>query len=133
MRGLWPVIDEYQREPFVWGESDCCTFVGDCLDHLERFNPMFLLYYNGKREAVRVIRSFGSLSDAITFFFGEPIDPLYAREGDIVVCESDGEQISGIVMRTDSGMRCVLRTKTGLVDWRIDRAIKAWRSDGTGH
>lgn len=121
------VIYEHQSRPFDYGENDCCSFVGQCLEAAGLDNPMRLFSYAGQTEAEEIISQYGSLSDAITAALGDPMaDPLYARENDVVIVRQGTEEIAGIVHRTDVGLRCVMRTRNGVVDWPLCRASMAW-------
>lgn len=121
------VFASYDR-PFEYGVSDCCQFVGGCLEGMGKRNPMRLLDYDNETDADRIIARFGGLAAAITAHVGDPLaDPLLATEGDVVICECRGTPLAGIVLRTDLGLRCVLRTPKGVVDWPLERATMAWR------
>ena len=122
------VIHKYARIPFRYG-ADCCTFVGECLEAAGLRNPMRDISYEGEGEATEIVSSYGTLSDAITAHMGKPLDDVAdARENDVVVCLTAGDEIVGIVHVTDVGVRCVLRTKHGVVDWPLQRAQRAWRA-----
>ena len=122
------VIHKYARLPFRYG-LDCCTFVGECLEAEGLRNPMRDILYEGEGEATEIISSYGTLSDAITAHLGPPLDHvLEARENDVAVCVLGGDEIAAIVHATDAGVRCVLRTERGVVDWPLRRAARVWRS-----
>ena len=122
------VIYEHYGKPFRYGDGDCCAFVGKCLESAGKPNPMRFFAYANEAEAREIIAQYGTLSDAITAVMGDPIpDVRDVQENDVVVVSQLGEQIAGIAHRTDMGLRCVMRTKRGVVDWPIDRALQAWR------
>lgn len=123
------VIYEYQDRPFRYGD-DCCVFVGKCLEAAGLDNPMRYFAYADEGEAHEVIAQYGTLSDAITAALGEPIDRADVQENDVVVVEQHGQQIAGIVHRTDVGLRCVMRTERGIIDWPVERAVTVWRAHG---
>jgi hypothetical protein len=121
------VIYGYQRRPFRYGGDDCCSFVGQCLEAAGRGNPMRLFAYDNEEEAEEIIAQYGSLTAAITATLGDPMgNPLKAVENDVVVCTQGKQEIAGIVHNTGLGLRCVLRTKSGVVDWPLCRASAAW-------
>ena len=120
------LIYKYQQKPFRYG-ADCCTFVGECLEAAGRDNPMRQFTYAGQKEAETIIAKYGSLTDAITAVLGEPMpNPLDAVENDVVIVRQKDEEIAGIVHHTGLGLRCVVRTKNGVVDWPLCRANSAW-------
>ena len=119
------VIMRYSRKPFSYG-ADCCQFVGECLESIGKYNPMRELEYGSEREAYEIIESHGTLADAITHYFGDPIPVDDARPGDVVVAESGGRQLAGIAVLTHEP-RMVVRTEKGVTDWSLGRALFAWR------
>lgn len=122
------VIIRYALEDFEYGRSDCCQFVGKCLESVGRNNPMRQFVYTDEYGANNAIAHYGSLSDAITHFFGDPIDVDDADNFDVAVTVCRGQQIAGLVYTTMAGKRIVLRTPKSVVDWPIDRAIAVWRT-----
>lgn len=123
------VVMEYTHLPFEYGTSDCCSFVGRCLENAGKDNPMLALNYHGEVGALGVIAEFGGLGEAVSHFLGEPRDDTAdAEEGDVVLCSFHGEEIVGIVMRCgmEQELRCVLRTERSLVDWPLNRAEQVW-------
>lgn len=124
------VIYKYRNRPFTYGDADCCAFVGECLTASGGDNPMRLFAYRDEDEAREVIAQYGSLEAAITATLGDPFPIIDAKENDVVLVEQYGEQIAGIVHRTDLGLRCVMRTRKGVVDWPLVRGIRAWRPHG---
>lgn len=122
------VIYAHYGKRFRYGVSDCCAFVGQCLEAAGLDNPMRLFAYDNEAEAREIIAQYGTLSDAITAVMGDPIPDIRdVQENDVVVVSQLDEQIAGIAHRTDMGLRCVMRTKRGVIDWPIDRALQAWR------
>ena len=121
------VIYKYQQQPFRYGDADCCAFVGECLEAAGRDNPMRRFSYSGETQAKEIIENYGSLEMAIRAVLGEPINVKDAAENDVVIVEQHGEQIAGIVHRTALGLRCVMRTQNGVIDWPLHRAVRIWR------
>jgi hypothetical protein len=102
--------------------------VGECLAAAGKDNPLRFFSYNNEAEAEEVIAQYGSLANAITATLGDPIPVTEAQLNDVVVVEQFGRQITGIVHETDLGLRAVMRTTKGVVDWPLRRAIAAWRA-----
>jgi hypothetical protein len=77
--------------------------------------------YRGRRQALKLIESFGSLEDAITATLGAPYEGV--KEGDVCTLNAnDGSEAAGIIYRG----RVVARVAGGLMDYPIDRANKFW-------
>ncbi len=115
------VISRWQSRPFEYGSADCCQFAGECIESITGNNPMERFSYQGRRGALALIRSHGSLPDLIASVLGpEKVEP--ARDGDIVTVTSGGRDIVGFVW----GGSIILRTEPGLVDWPLSKAVHAW-------
>ena len=95
----WPsrlnkYIIDAQKLPFVWGESDCCTFAAgaviaileDGTDYMEEFRGK----YTTEKEAFKALKEFGggTLAEVLTNKFGEPITAAHAQRGDVVIYDN---------------------------------------------
>ena len=118
------IIRKYSKRPFRYG-ADCCQFVGECLEARHGYNPMQAFSYKNKREANKIISSYGTLADAVTAVLGAPVDE--GKEGDVVLfTQANGTQVTGILYRG----RIIARTPSGLMDFPPDWAQHFWRVDG---
>ena len=116
------VIRKYDRTPFSYG-LDCCQFVGDCLESITGNNPMNGFAYKNKREAYRIIKSYGSLEKAITATLGEPYDGI--KDGDVcTISANDGTEAAGIVFNN----RIIARVEDGVMDYPLERALRVWET-----
>jgi hypothetical protein len=116
------VIHRYQSEPFKYGK-DCCQFVGDCVEAVTGKNPTKGFEYRNKREALRLIASYGSLLDLFVAHLGKPYDGH--KDGDICIrLQPDGEYIAGVVYRN----RMLVRTENGVTDWPLEYALAVWET-----
>jgi len=116
------VIHRYHAEPFRYGR-DCCTFVGECVEAVTGRNPTADFHYSNRREAARLIASYGSLYALFLHHLGEPYDGH--KDGDIAMrLQTNGEYIAGVVYRD----RMIVRTETGVTDWPLDYAIAIWET-----
>lgn len=114
------VIEKYAGLPFS-AATDCCQFVGECLEANGHENLARRFEYDTHDEADAIIERHGLLSDLLTSLFGAPQadDP---QDGDVVVIYA-GRQVAGMVWRN----RIVCRTRWGLMDYPLGRALFSWR------
>jgi len=122
---IFKVIREWADTPFSYGK-DCCQFAGAVVECVAGYNPMSTFDYTNEDEAKAAIAAHGSLQDAVTATLGEPSQPPY-KTGDVtlhyvVYNNGDNEQAVGVVVDG----RSVVRTKTGITDWPLDRANCVW-------
>ena len=116
------IINKYAGIPFSYG-TDCCQFVGECVEYFTGRNPASEFKYNGERGANELIASYGTLKDLICSVYGEPYDK--AKDGDIALCErTDGYQLAAVVF---NGV-LVVRTPSGVMDWPLERARYVWNT-----
>lgn len=82
---LKTVIEAHQRQPFLWGASDCGVMASDAVRVMTGFNPTEGLRYGSERGALRAFRRAGYASalDLVEKLFPE-VDPAHAQRGDLV-------------------------------------------------
>lgn len=80
MRGA---LERHQREPFMWGASDCARMWGDTVAAITGENPLRGWRYASERGALRELlsRGYESALDYISQNYDE-IPPSLARRGD---------------------------------------------------
>jgi|TARA_R100000149_G_scaffold65658_2_gene40971 hypothetical protein len=111
-------------KPFVWGQTDCCNFCGQCVDSITGVNPMapFAGTYASKEEAYEAIikglrhRSGRvyvgeTLEGIMTIILGEPKPISMAKRGDVALVKRQGLNIS--MMVDTSGRSLVGMTEEG--------------------
>ena len=115
------VIEQWQGRPFEWATTDCCQFVGACIEAVTGRNMAELVDYDSETDARALISEAGGLAAVVSSVLGEPLER--APGNDDVVLVNDGTQdIVGFVWQE----RIVLRTPKGLSDWPLERAEVAW-------
>jgi len=121
---IFKIIREWSDTPFSYGK-DCCQFAGAVVECVAGYNPMSTFNYTNEDEAKAAIAAHGTLQDAVTAILGESSQPPY-KTGDVTLHythnELGNEQVVGVVIDG----RSVVRTKTGITDWPLDRAICVW-------
>jgi len=118
------IIKKYSSIPFEYGLTDCCRFVGECVEAVTGNNIAGRFGYSNEREAYDLIASYGSLENLMTAELGKGIQGAYEpKDGDVALCKStSGIELAAVVYR---GVLLVL-TKTGVMDWPLSRAYKVW-------
>lgn len=124
---LLAVVDDAQGRPFEWGQHDCCLFAARCIDAVtgSDWAVDLELWYWDESTALAYIKAEGSIRASVSRRFGEPVAPLLARRGDLVLVDSPiGEAVTvcvgpSLVGAAPSGLT-VLPLSAGLCAWRID-------------
>lgn len=86
------VIADYRRKAFVWGQSDCCMWVGDCI--LAMTDVDLVSEFRGTYDSVQgamdtlALNDWSSVLDLATSHYtewkvGSDPAPAFARHGDI--------------------------------------------------
>jgi len=85
------VIDMWRKEKFIYGISDCCAFVAECVraqTGIDYYKD-WMGQYNDARSAAKLIREkgFDNLREVLTKKFGQPMHISRAMHGDIVFAD----------------------------------------------
>ena len=104
----------------IWGKTDCCQFVGECVESVTGENPARYFRYAGEKAARSLIKTYGGLDGLLTSVFGEPSHQW--RNGYVGVMKNNGELAAGVFINN----RFVCRVENGLMDYSPDRAAKVW-------
>lgn len=116
------VIEKYSELPFIWGETDCCRFVGEALRSLHGDTPIDEFLYHDETSALDLIASYGSLRDLLEIEFGEP--STEGRTGDIALIEINERQVAGVVFEG----RIWAKTEAGVVAYPLRLGAAFWRA-----
>jgi hypothetical protein len=130
----WPcrlqiLLDAAREQEFSWGTLDCCQWAGLAVEAQTGVNP--IAHIRGKyRTAIgakRVLnRDFGgSLRAGVTLSMGDPVPPLMAGRGDLVLVDLDGTECVGVVDL--SGERIAAIGLHGLEFVPLTAAVAAWK------
>lgn len=113
-------LNDWQRREFVYGDSDCCSFVAFIANKLTGRDFSEFLTYSSEREAYDMIDEHGSFEALIDRVFGEPAEP---NDGDPCMLELP---IIGKVMGIKLGDTVVCVTKKGLTRMPTKYIIRSW-------
>lgn len=126
----WPerldaLITARQNWPFVWGTNDCCTFAADAVQALTGRDVMGHLrhQYATALDAHHLTRELGGLTAAVTALIGDPVDPIFATVGDVLLVDNRGREVLAIC----NGATAVAPGKTSLQTIADPHVLAAWR------
>lgn len=111
--------------PFKWGVHDCATFAADGIEAMTgvRYVPG-LRGHQTAREAIAAMRAAGGLKGIATQALGEPVAPLMATIGDVVLVPMGKREALGLC----NGSTVIgAALAGGLANAPLDIAIAAWR------
>lgn len=117
------VFAKYQGLPIVWGESDCCQFVGECVASVYGINPAHHVRYASENAANRLIQYHGGLAGVLDVILGPSMPRNKQRDGDVGLVDNGAAVVAGVFWRD----RIVCRVETGLVDLPAHRSPRMWR------
>lgn len=121
---LSALIARAHREPFVWGQRDCCLWAADAalaltgIDHAADLRET----YTDKASALAVLSRIGGLRGAADRA-GRRIRPAFAIEGDVAIVRSGGHPC--LAVRAANVWLC--STARGLFAASPESAVIAWR------
>lgn len=114
------IIEDWQNLRFVWGATDCCQFVGRCIEAVKGENPVRRIRYGTEDQAKTLLDNTG-LENLATSVFGPPV-ARPPRDNDVVLVNDGQQDVLGFVWQA----RILLRTPEGLVDWPLEHARLTW-------
>lgn len=111
--------------PFGWGKHDCCSFAAGDVLVLTGKNPMDdLPLYSDEQGAMEMLAANGGIESMVTQRLGQPVNPLLARRGDIVMFDT---VVNGLALGVCAGASFAAVTEDGMKYFSMRHAIKAWR------
>lgn len=103
---LTQYIKDKQKEPFLWGNLDCATFVAGAFEVMTG-NIIKVPNYTDKNTAETIIKNFGSYENIMTFYSkSNPVTGTLAQFGDLVMLYDKNLPI-GKVVGICLGRKCV--------------------------
>ncbi|WP_167395033.1 DUF6950 family protein [Variovorax boronicumulans] len=110
--------------PFCWGSNDCCTFAAGAVAAITDSDPMAgVPAYDTALAAGRLIEEGGGLHALATSLLGQPVPPLMAAVGDVVLLANDGRDLLGIC----NGVNAIAPGPDGLVALEMTAVSAAWK------
>jgi hypothetical protein len=113
-----------RREPFAWGSNDCALFAADAVEAItgEHLCPQ-LRGHRNVRQALRTLACEGGVRGIATQALGEPIRPVFARVGDVVVVPAGKRESLAVC----NGQTALLPGPDSMAAVSMRLALAAWR------
>lgn len=117
-------ITQFNEKPFAWGTHDCFTFAADCVQAMTGEDKMAKYRGGYKTElgANKKLKRMGGVEAAISSVLGEPIDPVFAKRGDVVYFNGLLGDTAGICV----GSKIAAPATAGVGFIPMSQAVKAW-------
>jgi hypothetical protein len=110
--------------PFEWGKNDCCLFAADAVLAMTGVDPAAPLRgYASALAARRLVDEAGGMLEFVSQFLGEPVPPLMAAVGDVVLLTNEGRELLGIC----NGTNAIGAGERGMAVLGMDSARAAWK------
>jgi len=118
-------VRERMAQPFAWGTNDCAIFASDCVLAITGQDPApaGLRKHRTAKQAYRAIERHGGLQAIATAALGQPMAPLCANVGDVVLVRAGKRDAFGIC----NGATALVPSASGLVAMPMSGARLAWR------
>lgn len=118
-------VVERLAEPFAWGSNDCVLFAADAVCAMTGTDPVAHVrgQWDSQLSAARAIARMGGLQAAADALGLEPIPPLYAQRGDVVLHRRDGIEAIAICL----GNNLAGPSESGLLFFGLENGVRAWR------
>lgn len=111
-------------KPFAWGSNDCCTFAAGAVEAITGVNPMASVSdYGNELAAARLIKEGDGLHSLATSLLGEPVSPLMAGVGDVVLLINEGREMLGVC----NGTSALAPGADGTAVLPMNAASTAWK------
>lgn len=112
------IIERYKAEPFVWGKTDCCRFVCECVASITGVDLSEKFDWHDHVSATALVDSYGSLYELVCAELGPT--SLFYKDGDVCMTYYCGQQILGVI----KGNKGLFRTEAGIIERPV--ASVAW-------
>lgn len=122
---LYDAIEARIDSRFIWGEFDCCRFAAECVEAITGTNVMPDLHYTNQEEAIEIIQSSGGLSKMVTDILGQPLFPLMASRGDVVMRYDESTDMMSL--GTCVGSMVAFPAARGVAYVNLSECICCWK------
>ncbi|WP_157755053.1 DUF6950 family protein [Variovorax boronicumulans] len=117
-------VGDRMAMPFDWASNDCCTFAAGAVKAITGADLMAdVPAYDSALAAGRLIEDGGGLQALVTSMLGQPMSPLMAAVGDVVLLTNEGRDLLGIC----NGVNAIAPGPVGLVALEMNAASVAWK------
>lgn len=119
---LFQYLEKSRDARFVWGENDCCLWVGKFVDLMQGTNHVGLFYrkYKTAAGAAKIVKKLGfGTIEGIPEKLLTPIELREAKRGDIVLHQQNALGIC-------AGRKSYFLQENGLIETETLKCKKAW-------
>ena len=119
-------VAENYHTRFEWGTHDCCLWAANLVLAITGHDVAadFRGKYSTAKGAVEILEAGEGIATLWTkHLCAEPVSPLFASIGDVVLAELDGQE----TMAVCNGDTLLATGLTGLCALPMSAALKAWR------
>lgn len=111
--------------PFEWGKNDCCLFAADAVHAMtgQDFGAEARGTYSDARRAGLLMKRRGGLRWIASVALGDPMSPLMAGVGDVLLMENEGRELLAIC----NGVNAIGPGEQGMAVLGMESAVAAWR------
>lgn len=125
----WPkrleaAIEAARVRRFSWGQHDCMLFAASVVQALTGRDvaAQHRGQYKGSQTAAAYTARHGGMATMVTKVLGDPVRPIQARRGDVVMrCDERGPALGVCV-----GAQAAFAGLRGLILRPLDECIQAW-------
>ncbi|MDN8617879.1 DUF6950 family protein [Variovorax ginsengisoli] len=109
---------------FAWGQNDCCLFAADAVLAMtgDDWGADYRGTYDDVKSALRVMPE-GGLREVATRALGEPVTPLMAAVGDVLLMMNEDRELLAIC----NGVNAIGPGPSGIVVLGMESALAAWK------
>lgn len=125
---LEAVIAAARRKAFSWGTHDCCTFAGACWKARTGVDGLAGLSWASESEAADLVASLGGLRAAVASRLGQPVEPLLAAYGDLVLAVDPHDPQERQALAVCMGAFHTMPGVRGLSVLPLQSALCAWKA-----
>lgn len=121
---LMKMIERAEKEPFVWGQNDCCLWTADVV--LAITSHDFADGLRGRyhdEDGAKAIYEGYTFEHFITSILGESIHVNFAQRGDVMMKKFETGETLGICI----GAKTAFKTVSGLIQIPTLECDAAWR------
>lgn len=125
------VVLDAENKEFDWVEHNCFTFASQCFEAITGQSLVAEApKITSKRKALSIMSKYDGIEGcllAVAEIFGlAEVSPLFAKRGDPVLVELDGEQLFATVDLTGRGVLVIRDDGLGLIRLELSEIKRAW-------
>lgn len=117
------------RRAFAWGEHDCVTFAARCWHARTGTDALAGFTWGSQAEAEALLAELGGLRAAVVSRLGEPVAPLLAAMGDVVLARDphadDGREVLAVCV----GPHLVVPSARGRQVLQLAHGVCCWKAE----